>query len=107
VDDSPEPLRRLPETPDKAPKTDRQFSLAEFVMLTVAIGLAFSVTTTIARLLPGGLTPGTFAGLLGLGTLLGMVVIAVIPAPRRIVWLSWWIMAAMYIASCVVAVVLG
>jgi hypothetical protein len=112
-----EDLPRRPEPPlpsgpllDAAQSEDRegyQFTLAELILLTSATALFLSLVASIARWLPGSLGLNGFAGLLGLGALASMIIIALYPPRRPIVLIGWWTLVVLYVICCLIAAVAG
>ena len=78
-----------------------QFTLAELLMLTAVVALFLSTV----GLFPGGYAIKNFAGVAGVGVLLGMVVLALMQDVRPIIRVAWWVMLGLYALACVAAVV--
>ncbi|MGD0896834.1 MAG: hypothetical protein ABR915_03295 [Thermoguttaceae bacterium] len=103
----PEP--RLPGEPvdparlEPPPKERFQFSISDLLLVTAAVSLLLSITGRLVQIMPGGPTPANFAGVMGLGALACMIVLALIPQPRGIILLGWWVLSALYVMACAMA----
>lgn len=70
---------------------DRRFTLTGlFALMTFA-----SVVFALGSYLP----PAIFAGVTGLATLVGMVVLSLLNGPPMVIQLGWWMLLAIYLAA--------
>lgn len=70
---------------------ERRFSLTGmFALVTFA-----SVVFALGSYLP----PAIFAGVTGLATLVGMVLLSLINGPPMVIQLGWWMLLAIYLAA--------
>ena len=85
-----------PEPPERF-----QFTLAELLMLTAVVALILGTV----GLFPGGFAIENFAGVAGIGLLLGIFVLMLMQDVRPIIHVAWWVMLGLYVLACVVAFV--
>jgi len=88
---------------DRPPPERFQFFLAEMLVLTAAAVLFMGVVSLVA----GGQSVERFAGVAGLGILVGMVVLILLPSVRPIIQVGWWVMLGLYLLACAAAVLQG
>lgn len=70
---------------------ERRFTLAGlFALVTFA-----SVVFALASYLP----PAIFAGVTGLATLIGMVILSFLNGPPLVIQVAWWMLLAIYLAA--------
>lgn len=70
---------------------ERRFTLTGlFALMTFA-----SVVFALSNYLP----PAIFAGVTGLATLVGMVVLSLVNGPPMVIQLGWWMLLAIYLAA--------
>lgn len=70
---------------------DRRFTLTGlFALVTFA-----SVVFALGSYLP----PAIFAGVTGLATLVGMVLLSLLNGPPMVIQLGWWMLLAIYLAA--------
>ena len=70
---------------------ERRFTLAGlFALMTFA-----SVVFALGSYLP----PAIFAGVTGLATLVGMVLLSLLNGPPMVIQLGWWMLLAIYLAA--------
>ena len=107
-DPSPPPgVRWEPAGGEESEPERFQFSLSELLWLVAAFSFLLSFMSSVIRFLPGSMKAETFAGMMGFGTLLCLIVMAVFPSERRIVQVGWWTLAVLYLLACVMALIQG
>jgi hypothetical protein len=96
----------LPEAVE-APRERFQFTLSELLLLLSAASFLLSVISTVLKFVPGGVPAKNFAGLMGLGALVSMVLMARFPPRRAIVRVGWWTLLLLYLLACAIALLKG
>ena len=70
---------------------ERRFTLTGLFALTTFASVVFALGSY--------LPPALFAGVTGLATLIGMVVLSLINGPPMVIQLGWWMLLAIYLAA--------
>jgi hypothetical protein len=85
--------------PPPAERPGFRFSIADLLLVMTGTALVMGGLRRLCG------PPPIFAGVAGIGVMLGTVFLAFMKPDRPVFHLAWWAMLAIYLAACVVALV--
>ncbi|MGA2032837.1 MAG: hypothetical protein ABSG68_11305 [Thermoguttaceae bacterium] len=105
AEQAPLPPLAEPLEPDEGQLRQRQFSLAELMLLVTATAVFLSFASTLAFCFPAEHQRAILAGLTGLIALVLLLLLKLLSAPPRLMHGAWWLLLFFYGAACLAALI--